>query len=90
MGPGPGVTTPGGPAAGPDACPARSSCYAVFPCQQIALCLSCLTGLVMFVYDREHPLSQRPASPDQVGPDPVPSRSPRGRTPLPRPPPRGR
>ncbi|XP_068535258.1 sodium-dependent multivitamin transporter [Anas acuta] len=32
------------------------SCYAVFPCQQIVLCLSCLTGLVMFVYDREHPL----------------------------------
>uniref|UniRef100_A0A8C5J4N8 Uncharacterized protein n=1 Tax=Junco hyemalis TaxID=40217 RepID=A0A8C5J4N8_JUNHY len=26
----------------------RSSCYAVFPCQQIVLCLSCLTGLVMF------------------------------------------
>ncbi|XP_067151007.1 sodium-dependent multivitamin transporter [Apteryx mantelli] len=33
------------------------SCYAVFPCQQIVLCLSCLTGLVMFVYDREHPLA---------------------------------
>uniref|UniRef100_A0A8C9G3I0 Sodium-dependent multivitamin transporter n=1 Tax=Pavo cristatus TaxID=9049 RepID=A0A8C9G3I0_PAVCR len=33
------------------------SCYAVFPCQQIVLCLSCLTGLVMFVYDHEHPLA---------------------------------
>lgn len=41
----------------------------MFPCQQIVLCLSCLTGLVMFVYDREHPLTpgQRPASYDQVG-----------------------
>ncbi|KAM4903907.1 sodium-dependent multivitamin transporter [Sylvia borin] len=47
---------------------AKLSCYAVFPCQQIVLCLSCLTGLVMFVYDREHPLapSQPPASPDQL------------------------
>ncbi|RMB94054.1 hypothetical protein DUI87_29507 [Hirundo rustica rustica] len=45
---------------------AKLSCYAVFPCQQIVLCLSCLTGLVMFVYDREHPLAQRPASPDQL------------------------
>ncbi|XP_039566880.1 sodium-dependent multivitamin transporter isoform X3 [Passer montanus] len=46
---------------------AKLSCYAVFPCQQIVLCLSCLTGLVMFVYNLEHPLapSQRPASPDQ-------------------------
>ncbi|XP_066403793.1 sodium-dependent multivitamin transporter isoform X2 [Molothrus aeneus] len=44
------------------------SCYAVFPCQQIVLCLSCLTGLVMFVYDLEHPLApgQRPASYDQL------------------------
>ncbi|KAM9617179.1 sodium-dependent multivitamin transporter isoform 2-T2 [Morphnus guianensis] len=44
------------------------SCYAVFPCQQIVLCLSCLTGLVMFVYDREHPLAptQRPGSSDQL------------------------
>ncbi|KAH0622967.1 hypothetical protein JD844_025921 [Phrynosoma platyrhinos] len=44
------------------------SCYAVFPCQQIALCLSCLTGLVMFAYYQEHQLSeaQRKASPDQM------------------------
>ncbi|XP_064911438.1 sodium-dependent multivitamin transporter [Columba livia] len=45
---------------------AKLSCYAVFPCQQIVLCLSCLTGLVMFVYDREYPLAQRPSSPDQL------------------------
>ncbi|XP_075606298.1 sodium-dependent multivitamin transporter isoform X1 [Balearica regulorum gibbericeps] len=47
---------------------AKLSCYAVFPCQQIVLCLSCLTGLVMFVYDREHPLgpAQQPNSPDQL------------------------
>uniref|UniRef100_A0A8U8B615 Sodium-dependent multivitamin transporter n=1 Tax=Geospiza parvula TaxID=87175 RepID=A0A8U8B615_GEOPR len=47
---------------------AKLSCYAVFPCQQIVLCLSCLTGLVMFVYDLEHPLApgQRPASSDQL------------------------
>ncbi|XP_032912172.1 sodium-dependent multivitamin transporter [Catharus ustulatus] len=47
---------------------AKLSCYAVFPCQQIVLCLSCLTGLVMFVYDREHPLAptQRPSSYDQL------------------------
>ncbi|KAM6123143.1 sodium-dependent multivitamin transporter [Pterocles gutturalis] len=47
---------------------AMLSCYAVFPCQQIVLCLSCLTGLVMFVYDREHPLApaQRPSSTDQL------------------------
>ncbi|OPJ79319.1 sodium-dependent multivitamin transporter-like [Patagioenas fasciata monilis] len=45
---------------------AKLSCYAVFPCQQIVLCLSCLTGLVMFVYDREHPLAQNPGSSDQL------------------------
>ncbi|XP_009463200.1 PREDICTED: sodium-dependent multivitamin transporter, partial [Nipponia nippon] len=47
---------------------AGGSCYAVFPCQQIVLCLSCLTGLVMFVYNREHPLApaQRPSSSDQL------------------------
>ncbi|XP_061845695.1 sodium-dependent multivitamin transporter isoform X2 [Colius striatus] len=47
---------------------AKLSCYAVFPCQQIVLCLSCLTGLVMFVYDREHPLAptQGPISSDQL------------------------
>lgn len=44
------------------------SCYAVFPCQQIVLCLSCLTGLVMFAYYQERPLSpeQHSASPDQM------------------------
>ncbi|XP_042306264.1 sodium-dependent multivitamin transporter [Sceloporus undulatus] len=44
------------------------SCYAVFPCQQMVLCLSCLTGLVMFAYYQEHHLSeaQRKASPDQM------------------------
>ncbi|XP_053919141.1 sodium-dependent multivitamin transporter isoform X2 [Cuculus canorus] len=47
---------------------AKLSCYAVFPCQQLVLCLSCLTGLVMFVYDRQHPLvpNQRPSSYDQL------------------------
>ncbi|XP_075271258.1 sodium-dependent multivitamin transporter [Opisthocomus hoazin] len=47
---------------------AKLSCYAVFPCQQIVLCLSCLTGLVMFAYDREHPLAatHRPGSSDQL------------------------
>ncbi|XP_074847668.1 sodium-dependent multivitamin transporter isoform X3 [Carettochelys insculpta] len=44
------------------------SCYAVFPCQQVVLCLSCLTGLVMFAYYQEHPLSlaQSQASSDQL------------------------
>lgn len=44
------------------------SCYAVFPCQQIVLCLSCLTGLVMFAYYQEHKLTeeQLKASPDQM------------------------
>nr|XP_020663932.1 sodium-dependent multivitamin transporter [Pogona vitticeps] len=44
------------------------SCYAVFPCQQIVLCLSCLTGLVMFAFYQEHPLSpeQSRAKPDQM------------------------
>ncbi|XP_060107140.1 sodium-dependent multivitamin transporter [Heteronotia binoei] len=44
------------------------SCYAVFPCQQIVLCLGCLTGLVMFAYYQEHPLTeeQKNASPDQM------------------------
>ncbi|XP_053239898.1 sodium-dependent multivitamin transporter isoform X2 [Podarcis raffonei] len=43
------------------------SCYAVFPCQQLVLCLSCLTGLVMFAYYQEHELSpeQSSASSDQ-------------------------
>ncbi|XP_053919142.1 sodium-dependent multivitamin transporter isoform X3 [Cuculus canorus] len=36
--------------------------------QALVLCLSCLTGLVMFVYDRQHPLvpNQRPSSYDQL------------------------
>uniref|UniRef100_A0A452GI90 Sodium-dependent multivitamin transporter n=1 Tax=Gopherus agassizii TaxID=38772 RepID=A0A452GI90_9SAUR len=44
------------------------SCYAVFPCQQVVLCLSCLTGLVMFAYYQEHPLTaaQSQASSDQL------------------------
>lgn len=45
-----------------------SSCYAVFPCQQLVLCMSCLIGLVMFVYYQEYPMStqQAQAAPDQV------------------------
>ncbi|XP_007426544.1 sodium-dependent multivitamin transporter isoform X2 [Python bivittatus] len=44
------------------------SCYAVFPCQQIVLCLSCLTGLVMLAYYQQHELTQEQlkASPDQM------------------------
>ncbi|KAG8122932.1 putative Sodium-dependent multivitamin transporter-like protein [Naja naja] len=44
------------------------SCYAVFPCQQIVLCLSCLTGLIMFAYYQDHQLTQEQlnASPDQL------------------------
>uniref|UniRef100_A0A8C5SY51 Sodium-dependent multivitamin transporter n=2 Tax=Elapidae TaxID=8602 RepID=A0A8C5SY51_LATLA len=44
------------------------SCYAVFPCQQIVLCLSCLTGLVMFAYYQDHQLTQEQlnSSPDQM------------------------
>ncbi|KAJ7341425.1 hypothetical protein JRQ81_005505 [Phrynocephalus forsythii] len=44
------------------------SCYAVFPCQQMVLCLSCLTGLVMFAFYQEHRLlpEQSSASPDQM------------------------
>lgn len=47
---------------------AQLSCYAVFPCQQVVLCLSCLTGLVMFAYYQEHELSaaQSQASSDQL------------------------
>ncbi|XP_068868061.1 sodium-dependent multivitamin transporter isoform X3 [Aphelocoma coerulescens] len=45
---------------------AKLSCYAVFPCQQIVLCLSCLTGLVMFVYNQEHPLAPTHSSSDQL------------------------
>ncbi|XP_054583853.1 sodium-dependent multivitamin transporter [Eptesicus fuscus] len=43
------------------------SCYAVFPCQQLVLCMSCLIGLVMFTYYKEYPMStqQSAAAPDQ-------------------------
>uniref|UniRef100_A0A8D2JMG9 Sodium-dependent multivitamin transporter n=1 Tax=Sciurus vulgaris TaxID=55149 RepID=A0A8D2JMG9_SCIVU len=43
------------------------SCYAVFPCQQLVLCMSCLIGLVMFAYYQEYPMStqQSQAAPDQ-------------------------
>ncbi|XP_019590905.2 sodium-dependent multivitamin transporter isoform X1 [Rhinolophus sinicus] len=43
------------------------SCYAVFPCQQVVLCMGCLIGLVMFAYYQEHPMSiqQSQAAPDQ-------------------------
>uniref|UniRef100_A0A8C3WN40 Sodium-dependent multivitamin transporter n=1 Tax=Catagonus wagneri TaxID=51154 RepID=A0A8C3WN40_9CETA len=43
------------------------SCYAVFPCQQVALCTGCLIGLVMFTYYQQHPMSaqQTQATPDQ-------------------------
>lgn len=45
-----------------------SSCYAVFPCQQVVLCMGCLIGLVMFAYYQEYPMStqQAQAAPDQV------------------------
>lgn len=44
------------------------SCYAVFPCQQVVLCMGCLIGLVMFAYYEEYPksLQQRQAAPDQL------------------------
>uniref|UniRef100_A0A452FVM8 Sodium-dependent multivitamin transporter n=1 Tax=Capra hircus TaxID=9925 RepID=A0A452FVM8_CAPHI len=44
------------------------SCYAVFPCQQVALGMGCLIGLVMFTYYQEYPMStqQSQAAPDQV------------------------
>ncbi|XP_058143740.1 sodium-dependent multivitamin transporter [Dasypus novemcinctus] len=43
------------------------SCYAVFPCQQVVLCMGCLIGLVMFSYYQEYPMSpqQSQAAPDQ-------------------------
>ncbi|XP_066122839.1 sodium-dependent multivitamin transporter isoform X1 [Saccopteryx bilineata] len=42
------------------------SCYAVFPCQQVVLCMGCLIGLVMFAYHKEHPGSiPAQAAPDQ-------------------------
>lgn len=44
------------------------SCYAVFPCQQVVLCMGCLIGLVMFAYYKEYPMStqQSQAAPDQL------------------------
>ncbi|XP_020839502.1 sodium-dependent multivitamin transporter [Phascolarctos cinereus] len=44
------------------------SCYAVFPCQQVVLSIGCLIGLVMFVYDLDHPLApeQAQVSSDQM------------------------
>jgi sodium-dependent multivitamin transporter 6 len=44
------------------------SCYAVFPCQQVVLCMSCLIGLVMFAYYQKYPMStqQSQAAPDQL------------------------
>ncbi|XP_054978614.1 sodium-dependent multivitamin transporter [Sorex araneus] len=46
---------------------AMLSCYAVFPCQQVVLCMGCLIGLVMFAYYRQFPMSpqQAQAAPDQ-------------------------
>ncbi|XP_077008508.1 sodium-dependent multivitamin transporter-like isoform X1 [Tamandua tetradactyla] len=47
---------------------AMLSCYAVFPCQELVLCISCLIGLVMFAYYQEYPMStqQSHAAPDQL------------------------
>ncbi|XP_051832236.1 sodium-dependent multivitamin transporter [Antechinus flavipes] len=42
------------------------SCYAVFPCQQITLCIGCLIGLVMFVYYHDHPRAEAQVSSDQL------------------------
>ncbi|CAH6786916.1 sodium-dependent multivitamin transporter [Phodopus roborovskii] len=44
------------------------SCYAVFPCQQVALCMSSLIGLVMFAYYKKYTMSpqQEQAAPDQL------------------------
>ncbi|XP_072794145.1 sodium-dependent multivitamin transporter isoform X2 [Vicugna pacos] len=44
------------------------SCYVVFPCQQVVLCMGCLIGLVMFAYYQEYPMStqQSQAAPDQA------------------------
>ena len=60
----------------PSACTGLScsSCYAVFPCQQVALSMGCLIGLVMFTYYQEYPMStqQSQAAPDQVRRPPCP------------------
>ncbi|XP_041496095.1 sodium-dependent multivitamin transporter-like [Microtus oregoni] len=44
------------------------SCYAVFPCQQVSLCMSSLIGLVMFAYYKKYTMSpqQEQAAPDQL------------------------
>ena len=44
------------------------SCYAVFPCQQVALCMSCLIGLFMFAYYNMYSMSTelKQAAPDQL------------------------
>ena len=34
------------------------SCYAVFPCQLVALCMSCLNGLAMFAYHKEYSIGR--------------------------------
>ena len=40
-------------------CVFSRSCYVVFPCQQIVLCLGCLMGLVMFArYGEDSPLDK--------------------------------
>ncbi|KAM6202314.1 sodium-dependent multivitamin transporter-like [Rhynchocyon petersi] len=43
------------------------SCYAVFPCQQVVLCMGCLIGLVMYIYYQDYPKSvqQINTAPDQ-------------------------
>uniref|UniRef100_H3A688 Solute carrier family 5 member 6 n=1 Tax=Latimeria chalumnae TaxID=7897 RepID=H3A688_LATCH len=48
--------------------PPISSCYVVFPCQQIVLALGCLMGLVMYAYYGENgPLqSGQVSAPDQM------------------------
>ena len=40
-------------------CVCCRSCYVVFPCQQLVLCLGCLMGLVMFArYGEDSPLDK--------------------------------
>lgn len=44
------------------------SCYAVFPCQQLVLCLGCLMGLVMFAFYKQNESAELTSlhSPDQM------------------------
>ncbi|KAJ1158381.1 hypothetical protein NDU88_011071 [Pleurodeles waltl] len=44
------------------------SCYAVFPCQQLVLCLGCLMGLVMFAFYKQNESAELASlhSPDQM------------------------